>query len=313
MFNIQEFLISKKIEYRSSGKNVSRGEINICCIFCGEDRYHLGINEEKDIFACWKCSAKGNIARLISKLLGISYLEAKEIINPQSDLRKALEDRKNKLSIIEKPKEIKEFHLPEHSFPFTPQKSNLWQEAALKFLKDKYNLTWEHILDAKLHYCTFGEYKNSIIIPIYYNNQLVNFIGRMWDKNSKKRYLNCPNNKSLYNTKHLLYNYDNIKKGLNRLIIVEGAFDSIKTGLDRSVALCGTEITKEQKSLIIGFNAKELIIIFDNDPHLTTTSKKAKDLANYLSPFTKIKVVNLPYGKDPADMEREEINTLIGG
>ncbi len=313
MLNIQQFLINKHIEFRKEGKNVSRGEINICCIFCGEDRYHLGINEEKDIFACWKCSAKGNIARLISKLLGISYLEAKEIINPQSDLRKALEDRKNKLAIIEKPKEIKEFHLPEHSYPFITNKSNIWQESALRFLKDKYNLNWDHIKEAKLQYCTYGKYKNSIIIPIYYNNQLVNFIGRIWDKGSKKRYLNCPNEESLYNTKTLLYNYDSIKKGSNRLLIVEGAFDAMKAGLDRSIALFGTEITQEQKNLIIGLNIKELIILLDNDPHLTTTSKKAKDLANYFSPFAKTRVVNLPYGKDPGDMERVGIDNLIGG
>ncbi len=35
MINIEQFLIYNKIEYRKGGKNVSRGEINICCIFCG--------------------------------------------------------------------------------------------------------------------------------------------------------------------------------------------------------------------------------------------------------------------------------------
>lgn len=313
MFDIQQFLINKNIEFRKEGKNVSRGETNICCPFCGEDKYHCGINQGKDLFNCWKCSARGNLVKLISKLLRISYIEAKEIINPISDLKKALEDRDKKIIKTEESNKKKTFKLPLHTYPFIQNKTNLWQEVALKFLKDKYNLTWEHILNANLHYCIYGKYKNSIIIPIYYNRQFVNFIGRVWDKDSNKRYLNCPNEESLYNTKHLVYNYDNIKRGLDKLLIVEGAFDAIKTGLDRTVALCGTEITQEQKNLIIKLNAKELIIIFDNDPHLITTSKKANTLADYLSPFAKTRVIKLPHGKDPAEMERHEITKLIGG
>ena len=72
-----------------------------------------------------------------------------------------------------------------------------------------------------------------------------------------------------------------------------------------------TEITQEQKNLIIGFRAKEVIIMFDNDPHLLTTSKKANELANYLSPFSKTRMVKLPHGKDPGDMERKEIDNLV--
>ncbi len=311
MLNIQQFLINKHIEFRKEGKNVNRGETNICCPFCGENRYHLGINVEKDIFACWKCSSAGDIAKLLSKLLGISYTEAKEIVDPQSDLKKVLEEREKKNLKVEGIIKPKNFKLPKHTYPFRQDRTNLWQEVALKFLREKYKLTWEHILDAKLNYCVSDKYKNCIIIPIYYKNQLVNFIGRVWDKNSSKRYLNCPNGESLYNTKTLLYNYDNIKIGQDKLLIVEGAFDCIKTGLDRSVALCGTEITQEQRNLIIGLKTKEVLILFDNDPHLTSTSKKAQELTNYLSAFVKTRVIRLPNGKDPGEMERDEIDNLI--
>ena len=313
MFDIQQFLINKNIEFRKEGKNVGRNETNICCPFCGEDRYHCGINQGKNLFHCWKCGEKGDIAKFISKLLRISYIEAKEIVNPISELKKVLEERENKKTTIEEIKNIKNFKLPEHTYSFRQDKTNLWQEAALKFLRTKYNLTRQHILDANLHYCVYGKYKNSIIIPIYYNNQLVNFIGRVWDKDSKKRYLNCPNEESLYSTKHLVYNYDNIRIGQNKVLIVEGAFDAIKVGLDRTVALCGTEITQQQKNLIIGLKVKELIIMFDADTHITSTSKKAQDLSDYFSAFTKTRVIKLPNDKDPAEMEREEIDKLIGG
>lgn len=311
MLNIQQFLINKHIEFRKEGKNVSRNEVNICCPFCGEDRYHCGINQEKNIFACWKCSVKGDIAKLLSKLLGISYTEAKDIVNPQSDLKKVLEEREKKSFKTEEIIKKKVFKLPEHTYLFRQDRTNLWQETALKFLREKYNLMWGHILDAKLHYCIGGKYQNCIIIPIYYNNKLVNFIGRTWDKSSKMRYLNCSNEESIYNTKSLLYNYDNIKPKKD-LILVEGAFDCIKAGLDRSVALCGTEVTQKQKNLLIGLKAKKIIIMFDADVHITTTKRKAQDLADYLSIFVKTRVVKLPDNKDPGEMEREEINDLIG-
>ena len=309
MFNIENLLLKQKIEYRKSGSNVGRGEIGICCLFCGENRYHLSISLTKGVFGCWVCGVKGNLPKLISKLLGISYIEAKEIISPTSELKKILEER-NK--IVEEPIIIpnKDFKLPLHTYRFRKDKIDLWQETALQFLRDKYSLSWEDITLADLCYNVYGRYKNSIIIPFYLSGKMVNFISRSWDKNVKKRYDNCPNELSLVNVKKMVYNYDNVI-GRQQIIIVEGCFDAIKTGLERTVALCGTEISQDQKNILIGLKAKEIIILFDNDPHLKTTSKKAQDLSDYLSPFCKTRVIKLPHGKDPGDMSREEIDNLL--
>ena len=313
MFNIENLLIQKQIEYRKEGKNVSRGEYSICCPFCNENRFHCGINPKKGLFNCWICSSSGSIERLISKLLGISYIEAKEIVNPISELKKVLEERENKKTTIEEIKNIKNFKLPEHTYTFRQDRTNLWQEAALKFLRSKYNLTWQHIVDANLYYCVYGKYKNSIIIPCYFNNKMVNFICRSWDKNSNIRYRNCPNEESIIDTKKLLFNWDNIKQGGKHLIITEGAFDCIKVKsvFPSVVAMLGTEVTSHQIELLISKKAKNYYIMFDNDPHLKTTSKKAQDLANYLSAFAKTKIILLPFGKDPADLEGQEMRSIL--
>ena len=309
MFNIERFLRINNIEYRTNGKNVSKGEYSICCPFCGEAKFHFGINPNKGLYHCWICGEKGNLPKLVSKLLRISYIESKEIINPTSELKKVLEER-NK--IIEESIFIqnKDFKLPLHTYRFDYNTTNRWQEIALEFLRQKYDLSWDDIEKADLHYCVYGRYKNSIIIPFFLNNKMVNFISRSWDKNAKKRYDNCPNEESLVNIKKMVYNYNNVV-GKQKIIVVEGCFDAIKTGLHRTIALCGTEITQEQINILVGLKAKELIILFDNDPHLKTTNKKAQDLANYLSPFCKTKVVKLPHGKDPGDMSRDEIDKLL--
>ncbi len=315
MFNIETFLITNKIEYRSSGKNVGYGNINICCLYCEEGRYHLSISLKKDVFVCWICGEKGSYEKLISKLKNISYSETKEIINPQNDLKKILNERSDKN--MQKTEEIiknKNFKLPLYCKPFVKDSVNIWQKAAYRFLQEKYNLSWNEILQAYLHYCFWGKkYRNCIIIPIYKDRKLVNYIARTWDKSSNKRYINCSNEESLANTKTLLYNYDNIRIGQNMVIVVEGAFDAIKSGLDRTVATLGSEISKEQIELLVNLKAKKVIVLVDNDIGNPNTLKKACKLADYVSPFMAIKIIEIPYsGKDPADLTKEQINNLIG-
>ncbi len=315
MLNIEQFIIKNKIEYRTSGKNVSRGEYSICCPFCEEGGYHLGINPIKKLWHCWICGARGDILKLVSKLLNISYIEAKQIINPQNDLKKVLEERNNKMvKIEEKVMKNKEFELPPHTYSFRQNKTNLWEETALKFLRDKYDLSKKEIIEADLHYCVHGKYKNCIIIPIYQNNKLVNFVGRTWDKNSKKRYINSSNEESLVKTKSLLYNYDSMKIGQNLIVVVEGVFDCIKVGLNRATATLGSEISQEQINLLVGLKPKKLIVLADNDPGNPNTVKKAQKICDYLSPFMNTKMIEIPYmGKDPADLTKEEIINLLGG
>ena len=312
LFNIENFLILNKLEFRKAGKNVGSGNVNICCLWCGEDRFHLSISLKKDVFSCWICGEKGNLPKLISRLLGISYIEAKQIINPISDLKKALGDRDKKTMKVEEINKPKSFKLPNYTKPFIKDSTNIWQEIMQDFLVDKYNLTWEDILDAKLYYCFGGKYKNRIIIPCYFNNKMVSFIARTWDKNGTIRYMNCPNEESLINIKKILYNYDNAK-GRKNIIITEGVFDclKIKTVFKGVVALCGTEITKQQLELLVKLQAKKYFIAFDADMHISSTGKKARNLADFLSAFAETECIKLPDGKDPANLTIQEIKEFF--
>ena len=314
IFNIQKFLIQNKIEYRASGKNVGSGNINICCLYCAEGRFHLSISLKKDVFVCWICGEKGNYEKLISKIKNISYLEAKSIINPQNDLKKVLEERSNKMTpIIKEPIKNKNFKLPSHTYPFRINKTDIWEETALKFLRDKYALTKKEIVEADLHYCVHGKYQNCIIIPIYLDKKLVNFVARYWIKNSKIRYKNCSNDESLVKTKNLIYNKDNIKIGQN-LIITEGVFDCIKVKsiFTNVISTFGTEISKEQCRLITSLKPPKTLFLVDNDIGNPNTVKKAKELCDYLSIFMRAKYIEVPYkGKDPADLTKQEIANLI--
>ena len=310
-FNIEQFLINNNIGYKTSGKNVSKGEYSICCPFCGEAKFHCGINPSKGLFHCWKCGEKGNLVKIVAKIKNVSFIESKEIIRPTSELRQVLEERSK---IIEEPIVIqnKDFKLPLHTYRFRKDKTDLWQETAFMFLRQKYGLTWNDVEQADLRYCVYGKWKNSIIIPVYKDKKLINFLGRCWDKNSKVRYNICPNEKAVLNIHKTLYNIDSIKIGQDLLVLVEGVFDCLKVGLNIAVASFGTEVSQEQRNLLIGLKPKKLIILADNDLNNPNTIKKAQKLCDYLSPFSIIKCIKVPFkGKDPADLDKEELANLL--
>ena len=314
-FDLIEYFKKNRIFYRDSGKNVGRDEINICCIDCGEDGYHLGINLKKQMYHCWKCDIGGTLAFLISRFENCSYQKAVELISKPNrkldGLEKTISDYQISIinNITNNTNKIATtiFKLPPFpKFLMDESKNIIFKLQAVQYLCNR-GITSEIIKKANLHYCYYGKYKNRIIVPIYYQNKLVNFLGRTWDIEAKKRYINCPNDQSLISSKKLLYNYDNIQQNVERLIIVEGVFDCFKSGLNRTVATLGTAVTFEQKQLILKLNPKELIILFDGEAY-----SDAIELANWFNFYIKkIKVIKLPYSIDPGSCSYSEIDKYI--
>lgn len=308
-FDLIEYLKKNRIFYRDSGKNVSQGEINICCIECGEEGYHLGINEKKQLFHCWVCSFSGNLTFLISKLENCSYKQAVDLIYKPVKIQFNIEQKLSEY--FEEEKQIIENEsckLPPFTKSLLIEQANIFNYIAIHYLNER-GIELNVIKEANLHYCYHGKFKNRIIIPIYYQGKLVNYVGRTWDKKAEKRYLNCSNNESLISTKNLLYNYDNVQN-CDILIVVEGIFDCFKAGLDRSIATLGTEMTLTQKHLILSLNPRQLIILFDNGAF-----EKAKDHVDWFSFYfsNKVKAIKIKGECDPGDMTREEIDNLIEG
>lgn len=85
-------------------------EYKALCPFCGDTKYHLGINRKMDRFHCFRCKAKGNSVSLYAGMFGITNKEAYKILhngdtvldekvfayreNPETPIR-PIEDRHN--------------------------------------------------------------------------------------------------------------------------------------------------------------------------------------------------------------------------
>ena len=56
-------------------------EFKAQCPFCGDRKYHLGLNRKMERFHCFRCGEKGNSVSLLAKINGISNKEAYHILS----------------------------------------------------------------------------------------------------------------------------------------------------------------------------------------------------------------------------------------
>lgn len=238
MFSMVDFLGSYgAIEYNDDNMTME-------CPSCHKAKNHflVSINPDKPVFNCFRCGYKGGWAKLIVKLKGIGFDEANELVKDSHSYKKR--EKKNE--------SLTPIPLPPFS-PFTTE--------AIEYL-NKRGINDSDIEQYGMYYCSTGEFFNRIIIPIYYNNRQITFLGRAISK-SFIRYRG-PKGSPLG---RLLFNYDAIPKKTEKMVLVEGIFDAIR--LARLgwpvVATFGKKISEFQIDLIRNKNPHEVVIYWDSD------------------------------------------------
>jgi len=294
-FDTIKYLEEKQIEYRTSGKNVSRGWVEINCPFCGNDpSFHCGISPQK-LFNCYICGEKGDIVKLVRQIETCLWHEAKDIITQFSeDLTVNL--KKDNIGYAPK---IELLNLPKISLslPCLIHKNYLIsRNFNPNYLARKY----------KLKFCyNIGEWKFRIIIPFFLNSKLVTWSGLDVTDKATIKYKHLANEKSVIPIKKTLYNIDSISEG-DSIIIVEGITDVWR--LEKNcIATMGIQYTQEQVEMILKKNPKKIIVIFDAEQKAIAQAYK---LANQLSLFIKdVNVVELDDG-DPCDLSIDKIKEI---
>lgn len=61
-------------------------EVQGICPFCGDRKYHLGLNRKLERFHCFRCKEKGNSVSLYAKIHGISNREAYQFMKNDNEL-----------------------------------------------------------------------------------------------------------------------------------------------------------------------------------------------------------------------------------
>ena len=129
---------------------------------------------------------------------------------------------------------------------------------------------------------------------------------------TQAKYINTPET-SIYHKSRALYGLFHAKQAMKQVgltVVVEGNMDVIamhQAGISHTVAVSGTALTDEQLNLMKRYG-KEVRLFFDMDGAGQKAAKKSAELA--LEKELEVTVVALPFGKDAADMGRDDAEKL---
>ena len=282
------------IETTTEGKHSRSGWVQINCPFCdsGDDSKHMGFNLAFSTFSCWKCGKHSPFAT-IAQLTKSSTRETVILL-------KKYQGEKNYIRIDTEGKKYdwdKKFELPSTAGELQEMHINYLLKR--NFDPEKIKKEWD-IKGTGI----YGAFAYRIIMPVYLNKKLVNFVGRDVTGKSKLRYDNCKNEDSIVPLKDTVYGVDYVK---DKVLIVEGPTDVWRLGRG-AVATFGTAYTIKQVKLLKSFKTRYIMF----DPSDKEAQKRAKELASDLSAFAgRTEILTFKGYKDPGELPQNEADDLM--
>lgn len=325
MFDWQQFLSSHNVEWRTSGPNISRGSIGICCPWCGSNdtNFHMGINtqalDQRWSYSCWKDQThRGNTPYyLIQKIAKCSKPEAIRIYEGAftakvelNDILTKLEQTKQKYPYPPIGFSIDEFRLSldnSRSQPFFDYLVGRgFKTADLEELCSLY----------KLRGSLMGEFSDRLIMPFYVDGALVGWTGRDIGV-GRIRYKTAPS--GVGSGRYIISNFDQAKSGGKYLFICEGPFDEKKVDFygrrlgARAVSVLGLALTPGKISLISRLAPlyEKLVVCLDQGT-LTQGLHFQGQLAALGREVVLLNIEDaLPGTKDPGELDEQGVSALV--
>jgi len=284
LFDVKAYLNDRGVRFYTSGKNCSPGWVNIRCLFCSDKTNHLGVNLKSKIYRCWKCKRKGPVTHII-RALGETNVE--EVLNEFIMIGGVP-------SLIKSAKVTK--YLPKEASDELP----IIHQAYLEYrgfdpliIQNNYKVKacWEG-----------GKYKFRLIIPIIMNHRIAGFTARDVSNKSALRYKQQPAQEAPVHPRNWVYNIDSVQE---TAVIVEGPFDVWRMG-NSFTSFMGTEVTPEQIGLLVNRGVKRAITLYDPEEEAQELAEYyAQELSIFIPEVEQIEL-DLPEGKDPADLTPQE-------
>jgi DNA primase len=307
---------------KKSGSNLA----SCCPIHKGSNSRQFSVDPEKNIFNCFgNCKSGGNVLDFVSKMEGISIREAGLFLKGRflsPPIRQDRQKPNTKAAEEEKKSDTAPLAQPKGEKTVNPAKSgvNPPLNFKLKSLKTDHPFFAERKINPAtveyfgLGFCTRGILKNRIAIPIHNEKaELVAYCGRsVNDEQTKKEgKYKLPKN---FVKSAVVYNLHRQKKDESTLILVESfisVFHLHQAGLSNVLALMGSQLSKEQEELIIGYSAPDvkIILMFDAD---ASGRECTDDCLKKLGHRVFTRAIDLePYAPKPHHLTLEQINALI--
>lgn len=333
--NIVE-VISSYIKLEKAGAN-----FRACCPFHSEKSPSFFVSPSRQIWHCFGCGEGGDIFQFVMKIEGVEFLDALKILAQKAGVQ--LEHKTESYKKLKSERQvIYEICNLSSLFFQTQLRKSKKGEGVLKYLYDR-KITDDSITDFKIGYApdlwnslsdflvsrghkredvekaglavkregkdSIDRFRSRIMFPIFdINSQIVGFTGRIFNKKDEvAKYLNTPNT-LVYDKSRIIYGLDKAKIDIrreDRCVLVEGNVDCImshQAGIKNAVAVSGTALTNTHLNILKRYS-NNLSLAFDMDMAGNKATKRSVDLAQKTG--FNIKVVEMPRGKDPADVISE--------
>jgi len=317
--------ISKVIESLGSKlKRVGR-EYVTQCVWHEDTNPSLTINDDKGFCFCHVCRGGGDVIAYVRQRKGLDFVDAAnlsaEILGISLETDGISPEQQAKL------KAQRQAALDKLAKEQAGYKANLHHEKANRIrqvLKDR-GLTKETAEEFGLGFCPEGFFGGRITIPIEnHKGELVGWTGRATKPDMPGKYRNSADG-DLFHKKTLVFNEPRAKEAARlagSLIFVEGHLDVVSLwqhGVANVVAMQGTGAPEPFVLERLAKTVDNFILCFDGDEGGRKAVQQFISAAGPLAQKGEIQinVVQLPGGKDPDEICREDgvdaFHNLVAG
>ena len=318
-------IVSQYVHLKRSGRNFFG-----LCPFHNEKSPSFSVSPDKQIFHCFGCGVGGNVYTFISKIEGVSFREAVEILAQRANIQlpklesqgdNAKEELKAKVYKVNKfaadfyhqnlykptskiaQEYIKQRKLNNKTLiAFQIGFSGKFDELYKALKKEGFNdpeILESGLVNKNDRGMYIDRYRNRLMFPICdVRGRVIAFGGRVLD-NSKPKYINSPENVVYSKGRHLFGLNVAKKEHIKDLLIVEGYMDAIslhQRGITNVVAALGTALTQQQ-GWLLRKNAEKVILGFDSDGAGQTATMRSLEILQNMG--CDIRVLQMSGAKDP--------------
>lgn len=318
------------------------------CPFHQERTPSFMVNEERNMWHCFGCAKGGDIFAFVMEIEGLEFREALVMLAERAGVelpkysRESESSRDSKERLYEILALATKFY--EHQLWEGPGKAKILgylmgrglSEETIKNFRLGYAPDgWQHLSEflMKKGYAAqelenaglalrkekgsghYDRFRDRIMFPIMdILGRPIGFSARVapGGNESQAKYINTPET-PLYHKSRALYGLSHAKqamKAASYTIVVEGNVDVIalhQAGLENTVAVSGTALTEEQLAIMKRYGG-EVRLFFDMDGAGQKAARKSAELA--LAKELNVSLVSLPFGKDAADMGKDDPEKL---
>jgi DNA primase len=314
------------------------------CPFHNEKTPSFFVSPDRGSYYCFGCQAKGDIFTFVQEFEGLDFIGSLKILADKAGVTLEQYDRGEKTekerlhNVLEQAVFFYEKKLSENKqaldylfgrgvteetlknfrIGFAPLE---WREL-YEYLKER-GVTEKDMFEVGLikkpgdtarEKSPYDTFRGRIVFPISDSSgRIVGFSGRILVPDEKSpKYLNSPET-SLFNKSEILFGLDKAKKDIrlkDYSILVEGQMDIVmlhQAGITNTVASSGTALT-ENHLVKLRRLSNRIIMAYDGDSAGFSASNRSAQIA--LSLGMELKIAEMPTGKDPADLAKDDVEAL---